>query len=292
MNANITRWLLATLVLTAVTVYSTAVYAAGWCNQGYQNTTGQTAYGLIKILWGFPNVTDVYSTAPFADEEVIQIPPPLFGGLTIIYWHNGQVPPGGKCSACFKKSDDQQWGVVCVYWTDADGTVIDMAAPVASIDLACPMDDDIALRVCHQGHHWSGSGIPIQDGDGPGAPFGQIVGTNVAYTVQDTALPAWALTDSLWGPHSAMEWIPLSDFVLSEGDSVTYNGGSHGPGDVILFRFELEGEGLTSYEIVQREASTSIPTLTEWGLIIFGVMLLGFITWVFLRRKKVAVRLQ
>jgi hypothetical protein len=32
----------------------------------------------------------------------------------------------------------------------------------------------------------------------------------------------------------------------------------------------------------------TIPTLTEWGLIIFGVVLLGFITWVFLRRQKVA----
>jgi len=30
-----------------------------------------------------------------------------------------------------------------------------------------------------------------------------------------------------------------------------------------------------------------IPTLTEWGLIIFGVVLLGFITWVFLRRRQV-----
>jgi hypothetical protein len=34
-----------------------------------------------------------------------------------------------------------------------------------------------------------------------------------------------------------------------------------------------------------------IPTLTEWGLIIFGVVLLGFITWVFLRRRNaVAVK--
>jgi hypothetical protein len=30
-----------------------------------------------------------------------------------------------------------------------------------------------------------------------------------------------------------------------------------------------------------------IPTLTEWGLIIFGVVLLGFITLVFLKRRKV-----
>ncbi|MGB8657582.1 MAG: hypothetical protein WCE90_07320 [Candidatus Zixiibacteriota bacterium] len=33
--------------------------------------------------------------------------------------------------------------------------------------------------------------------------------------------------------------------------------------------------------------ATAIPTLTEWGLIIFGVVLLGFITWVFLKRRKV-----
>jgi hypothetical protein len=37
---------------------------------------------------------------------------------------------------------------------------------------------------------------------------------------------------------------------------------------------------------------TDIPTLTEWGLIIFGVVLLGFITWVFLRRRKVVVSYQ
>ena len=32
-----------------------------------------------------------------------------------------------------------------------------------------------------------------------------------------------------------------------------------------------------------------IPTLTEWGLIIFGVVLLGFITRVFLKRRKAVV---
>ncbi|MGB8656521.1 MAG: hypothetical protein WCE90_01890 [Candidatus Zixiibacteriota bacterium] len=30
----------------------------------------------------------------------------------------------------------------------------------------------------------------------------------------------------------------------------------------------------------------AIPTLTEWGLIIFGVVLLGFITWVFLKKRR------
>jgi hypothetical protein len=37
---------------------------------------------------------------------------------------------------------------------------------------------------------------------------------------------------------------------------------------------------------------SAIPTLTEWGLIIFGVVLLGFITYVFLRRRKAVVSLR
>lgn len=39
-------------------------------------------------------------------------------------------------------------------------------------------------------------------------------------------------------------------------------------------------------EAVMHGKATEIPTLTEWGLIIFGVVLLGFITWVFLKRRK------
>jgi hypothetical protein len=38
--------------------------------------------------------------------------------------------------------------------------------------------------------------------------------------------------------------------------------------------------------LIETGGSQAIPTLTEWGLIIFGVVLLGFITWVFLRRRK------
>ena len=40
------------------------------------------------------------------------------------------------------------------------------------------------------------------------------------------------------------------------------------------------------------ECQQDIPTLTEWGLIIFGVVLVGFITWVFLRRRKAVVNLR
>jgi hypothetical protein len=36
----------------------------------------------------------------------------------------------------------------------------------------------------------------------------------------------------------------------------------------------------------------AIPTLSEWGLIIFGVVLLGFISWVFIKRRKAVVSVQ
>jgi len=46
-----------------------------------------------------------------------------------------------------------------------------------------------------------------------------------------------------------------------------------------------------SFAAVSFPAESPIPTLTEWGMIIFGVVLIGFITWVFLRRRKaIAVR--
>jgi hypothetical protein len=48
--------------------------------------------------------------------------------------------------------------------------------------------------------------------------------------------------------------------------------------------------GVNTEEVDGIEASWEeeppIPTLTEWGLIIFGVVLLGFITWVFLRKRR------
>jgi LPXTG-motif cell wall-anchored protein len=41
--------------------------------------------------------------------------------------------------------------------------------------------------------------------------------------------------------------------------------------------------GEIGYIVIVEE---DIPTLTEWGLIIFGLVLIGFITWVFLKRRK------
>jgi hypothetical protein len=57
-----------------------------------------------------------------------------------------------------------------------------------------------------------------------------------------------------------------------------------------LYTSPIPGQGMLVANLVTADHSVNpplIPTLTEWGLIIFGVLLLGFMTWVFLRRKKV-----
>jgi LPXTG-motif cell wall-anchored protein len=57
-----------------------------------------------------------------------------------------------------------------------------------------------------------------------------------------------------------------------------------------LTQAECEAQGGTymgdGTDCAHVDCVPAIPTLTEWGLIIFGVVLLGFITWVFFKRKK------
>jgi LPXTG-motif cell wall-anchored protein len=57
---------------------------------------------------------------------------------------------------------------------------------------------------------------------------------------------------------------------------------------------ECEDQGGTymgdGTDCAQVDCVAAIPTLTEWGLILLGLVLLGFITWVFFKRKKALIR--
>jgi LPXTG-motif cell wall-anchored protein len=61
-----------------------------------------------------------------------------------------------------------------------------------------------------------------------------------------------------------------------------------------LTQAECENQGGTymgdETNCAQVDCGAAIPTLTEWGLLLFGLVMLGFITWVFLKRKKALVR--
>jgi LPXTG-motif cell wall-anchored protein len=77
---------------------------------------------------------------------------------------------------------------------------------------------------------------------------------------------------------------PLGDFGV--GDRVRVTGRLY----LSCTTFCMGGDGCI--ENVTIVACPEIPTLTEWGLIIFGVVLLGFISWVFFRRRKAVVSLR
>jgi hypothetical protein len=63
------------------------------------------------------------------------------------------------------------------------------------------------------------------------------------------------------------------------------------PGDGPYVRFHSHrADSLPYLEVTFTEQE--IPTLTEWGLIIFGLVLMGFMTWVFLRRRQAGLDLR
>lgn len=80
---------------------------------------------------------------------------------------------------------------------------------------------------------------------------------------------------------------------------VTYAGPEVLPWDELLWvrNYTVQYDQVTETEHAECDVSLErapgwIPTLSQWGLIIFGVVLLGFISWVFLKRRKAAVSLR
>lgn len=92
-----------------------------------------------------------------------------------------------------------------------------------------------------------------------------------------------------------------TDFTTSTGEILTrdatvdytYGGPGMLPGDEVQLitvesiGWDPEMQILTMTGTGVYLMVTAVPTVSEWGLIIFGVVLLGFITWVFLKRRKV-----
>jgi len=91
------------------------------------------------------------------------------------------------------------------------------------------------------------------------------------------------------GPGGTITVIPIPPY---QGDCLTQHWAVWGTG---IQKVDFEGYktvqtvgfGIDSLMITYTPAGGPIPALTEWGLVIFGVLLLGFISWVFLRRRKV-----
>jgi hypothetical protein len=282
MKANRKIWFSAAVVLAVVAMSSAPAF--GWTvNQHYPNLTPDTAYDLTKIIPGSFTITDAMLNRPFARYQSATI-----GGFTYIHWDSGAVPPGDTGHACFTTADDEYPPVVISLWTDSLGNFIGPAGPVVGGYLYMRALDEIRLIVKHDWAQWTGDDFPLEPTDTIGTPYGAITMTDVYYAIHDEELPMEALNDSLWGPGSGLTWNLIDeDTVLDYGDSLAYDLPELELGDVLLVRYALEGEGMTSYEVLQRRQDPDdVPTLTEWGFIIFTVLLLGWMAWVIMRRRR------
>jgi hypothetical protein len=80
--------------------------------------------------------------------------------------------------------------------------------------------------------------------------------------------------------HLVIEWIDNGDSIFTSGDSL------------IMVNPNVKNSGEYAVEVISVncgwyvEIAESIPTLTEWGLIIFGVLLAMWMAWIIARRKR------
>lgn len=84
----------------------------------------------------------------------------------------------------------------------------------------------------------------------------------------------------------SITYTPLSEQGKSQPSPIFCDEIDYGDGTLEVF---CDVDGPT---ICLEPEGGDIPTLSEWGLIILGVVLLGFITYVFFKRRKAAVSLR
>lgn len=80
-------------------------------------------------------------------------------------------------------------------------------------------------------------------------------------------------------------------FSVSANSSVSRTISSVGPGKYIIFRYDVSApsdSGQVTDFVQVGPTFTAIPTLSEWALIIFSVLLLGLMTYYVIRRRQAA----
>jgi hypothetical protein len=247
----------------------------------YHNGTGQTAYDLTKILEGDVQVDDFYGGIVFPEHEVNHFCP----GYTFVHFWGDSIPDSGSTWACFNVSGVEEYAkVVSAFWTDENGNNIGPAGPATETSTHM-WEGDVLLEVHHNNVVWDGD-YPPQSGDGPGTPWGPIQINEIYYTVSDSMYSLADLNEDLF-TDPELVWIPLADVELYYGDTETYNLGPLPDNDVLIVRYAAEGDGQMSLEMYQiRISDVQIPTLSEWAMIIFAVVIMALMTYVVVRRRR------
>lgn len=259
------------LGMAVVMLWSCSAFA--WNNQEhYQNKTGQTAYGLTKILAGTHSITDAIHTT-FSNHTVIHSL-----GKTIISWSGGTVPNNGSASVCFETKSGHKAPVVCVYWTDESGNMIGSipvmgSYPQASLrTVSGPGGPTVVATVTNAASQCGGTPQPIELSD-----IGYAFEDREPYTMEE-------LNCDLGG------WTPTDPAVctLKVGLSKDFDLGTYTRGNLVRFMYRATvGTAQLDCEIVQSTVPL-VPALTEWGLLVLAVLVLASGVWVVIQRKRTA----
>jgi hypothetical protein len=264
-------------------------------NKDVHNGTGVPAYDVEIEISGLRDVVDHYDGYP-GDYRFRQFATWQAGGKTYLRWFDPVDPAGnpGPIPDCEYVHIGYELNRPAPYshgwWTDAAGNMI--------------VNPPNSGHIQQPSHYFWPPFLPdppqpfpatlVLRNDFEGCPYPTII-ANISYAVLPSEIPLDSLNAENAYLASVLE--PLADgpFEMLLGDSLAIPiPVPIPPGYVVVYRFD--GGFQSPNEFVDfgqhHWVGQEIPTLTEWGLIIFGVVLLGFITWVFLRRRRAVVSLQ
>ncbi len=232
------------------------------------NGTGDTATNLEKWLEGDVKIVDWYRGSVF---QSFSYSYDATEDVTKLKWSNGTVADSQWTWACFKTNKPGQ--VVQKYlprWTYASGDSV-IAGPGLSPGFyhITPNNGILVIGNTPQ----DGGPITIQTID-----------------VGDVPAPlSFAQLD--YDSLSSVDWdVSLTDQHVPLYDSLVFNLDLPSEGSIV-FRARVilddDPSNVVTYSGQYYVKSTSqIPSLTEWGMIIFCVLLFGWMAWVVVRRRR------
>jgi hypothetical protein len=242
-----------------------------WQQDYRRNTTGQTATNLEKWLEGNIIIKDWthmdWNIQKFHNFQPIYIAP---DNVTKLMWDNGTVANGEWTCAGFWTVQDSvvYWALPRWTFTSTDSLV---AGPIFSTSFY-KLSPTIVRFVL---------GNTPEDGENIIIDRFQVGTAPMPLSFCHLRNDSLSLYVGSWSDSLINEVLPahgslVYEVNLPQGGAVVWMAWAHLASDPTNIA-QCSG---------QYVPSTSIPTLTEWGLIIFGVLLLGFISWVFLKKRR------
>jgi len=252
---------------------------------------GSNAQDLAVELSGTETVTSHYDGYPVGtgtgkDGKFSSFSTGASGGNTKLHWQN--FNDGSDNNINTNQSIHVGWStadhssnVRDMYWTDGTG-----AKKPGSQVFNITTGWTYTQALSQLNASWDNIFSP---GGGPGST---VTITNAMYAVVNNHIPL----DSLNGFNASLAALLINPvpggntFTVSAGGSVSRTISGVAAGKYVVFRYDVSAPADSAQvtDFVQVPAAADIPTLSEWALIIFSVLLLGLMTYYVIRRRQVA----